>query len=195
MFPTDAADKGPLSSVDAVGVDLQRSRLGEALPTLAAVVRLLSRVDPLVRPDRRQMWERPAAEFTRVRPLAGVDAPVDLQRARLAEALAAVRAAVRTCACVHVEVDAEVAVRVEGPAALGAEEARRLVGVLGALVLQELEGPGKRGRAVHARVQRSRVPRSPPLLHLGLRVWFLGAPPGASGKRVLATQAGHVGDV
>lgn len=192
MLPTDAADERPLSSVDAVGVDLQRSRLGEALPTLAAVVRLLPRVDPLVRPDRRQMWKRPAAEFTSVRPLAGVDAPVDLQRARLAEALAAVRAAVRTCARVHVEVDAEVTVRIEGPAALGAEEARRLVGVLGTLVLQELERPGKGGRAVHARMQRRRVPGSPPLFHLWLCVCFLGAFPGASGKRVLATQAGHV---
>lgn len=168
VFPTDAADKRPLSSVDAVGVDLQRSRLGEALPTLAAVVRLLSRVDPLVRPDSRQMWERPAAEFTSIRPLAGVDAPVDLQRARLAEALAAVRAAVRTCTCVHVEVDAQVTVRVEGPAALRAEEARRLVGVLGTLVLQELERPGKRGRAVHARMQWRCVPGSPPLFHLWL---------------------------
>lgn len=191
MFPTDAADKRPLSSVDAVGVDLQRSGLGEALPTLAAVVRLLSRVDPLVRADGRQMWKRPAAEFTGIRPLAGVDAPVDLQRARLAEALAAVRAAVRTCAGVHVEVDAEVAVRVEGPAALRAEEARWLVGVLGTLVLQELERPGERGRAVHAGMQRRRVPGSPPPFHLWPCVCF-SAFPGASGRRVLATQAGHV---
>lgn len=152
VFPADAADERPLSPVDTVGVDLQRSRLGEALPALVAVVGLLSRVDPLVRPDSRQMWERPAAELTGIRPFAGVNAPVDLQRARLAEALAAVRAGVRPCTRVHVEVDAEVTVRVEGPAAFCAEEARGLVGVLGALVLQQLERPGERGRAVHAGV-------------------------------------------
>lgn len=50
-FPTDTADKRPLSSVDAEGVDLQRSRLGETFPTLAAVVGFLSCVDPLMGPD------------------------------------------------------------------------------------------------------------------------------------------------
>ncbi len=49
----------------------------------------------------------------------------------------------------HIEVDAEVAVRVEGPPTLGAEEAGRFVGVLGALVLQQLGWSRKRGRAVH----------------------------------------------
>lgn len=194
-LPTDAADKRPFSSVDTVGVDLQRSRLGEAFPTLAAVVGLLSRVDPLMRADSRQMRKCPAAEFTRIRPFACVNAPVDLQRPRLAEALAAVWAGVRPGARVHVEVDAEVAVRVKGPAAFCAEEARRLVGVLGTLVLQQLVGPGKRGRAVHARMQRRRVPDSPAFLYVRLRVRFSGTFSATSGKRVLATQAGHVWDV
>lgn len=194
-FPTDAADKRSFSSVDTVGVDLQRPRLGEAFPTLAAVVGLLSCVDPLMCPDSRQMRKCPAAEFTRIRPFACVDAPVDLQRPRLAEALAAVWAGVRPGTRVHVEVDAEVTVRVKGPATLCAEEARRLVGVLGTLVLQQLVGPGKRGRAVHARVQRRRVPDSPPLLCLQLRVGVPGALSGTSGQRVLATQAGHVWDM
>lgn len=69
--------------------------------------------------------------------------PVDLQSPRLAEALPAVGAGVGPGAGVHVEVDAEVAVRVEGPAALRAEEAGRLLGVLGALVLQQLGRPGE----------------------------------------------------
>lgn len=194
-FPTDAADKRPFSSVDTVGVDLQRSRLGEAFPALAAVVGLLSRVDPLVRPDSRQMRKRAAAEVTRVRPFTCVNAPVDLQRPRLAEALAAVWAGVRPGPRVHVEVDAEVAVRVEGPAAFCAEEARRLVGVLGTLVLQQLVGPGKRGRAVHARVQQRRAPDSPPRSCLRLWVCFLGAFSGTSGQRVSAAQAGHVWDM
>lgn len=190
-FPTDAADKGPFSlSVDTVGVDLQRPGLGEAFPALAAVVGLLSRVDPLVRPDSRQVRKRAAAEFAGVRPFARVDAPVDLQRPRLAEALAAVRAGVRPGPRVHVEVDAEVAVRVEGPAAFRAEEARRLVGVFGTLVLEQLVGPGKRGRAVHARVRRHRVPRGRPRL----RVCVSGAFSGTSGQRVSAAQAGHVRD-
>lgn len=194
-FPTDAADKRPFSSVDTVGVDLQRSRLGEALPTLPAVEGLLSRVDPLMRPDSRQMRKCAAAEFTRIRPFARVNAPVDLQRPRLAEALTAVWAGVRPGTRVHVEVDAEVTVRVKGPAAFCAEEARRLVGMLGTLVLQQLVGPGKRGRAVHARMQQRRVPDSPPFFHLPLRVCFLGASSGTSGKRALATRAGHVWDM
>lgn len=194
-FPTDAADKRPFSSVDTVGVDLQRPRLGEAFPALAAVVGLLSRVDPLVRPDRRQVRKRAVAELAGVRPFTCVNAPVDLQRPRLAKALAAVRAGVRPGPRVHVEVDAEVAVRVEGPAAFRAEEARRLVGVLGTLVLQQLVGPGKRGRAVHARVQRRRVPRSPPCSRLQLRVCVLGAFSRTSGQRVSAAQAGHVRDM
>lgn len=194
-FPTDAADKRPFSSVDTVGVDLQRSRLGEAFATLAAVVGLLSRVDPLMCPDSRQVRKCPAAEFTRIRPFACVNAPVDLQRPRLAEALTAVWAGVRPGTRVHVEVDAEVTVRVKGPAAFCAEEARRLVGVLGTLVLQQLVGPGKGGRAVHAGMQLRRVPDSPPLFSLRPRVCVLGAFSGTSGKRVLATQAGHVRDM
>lgn len=193
-LPAEAADEGPLSPVDPVGVDLQRSGLGEAFPTLAAVVGLLPRVDPLVRADGRQVRERPAAEFAGVRPLAGVNAPVDLQRARLAEALAAVGAGVGPGARVHVLVDAEVAVRVERPAAFRAEESRRLVGVLGALVLQQLVGPGEGGRAVHAGVQGRRVPDGPPLLGLGTLVRFPGAFPGAGSDGVLATQAGQVGE-
>lgn len=46
----DAADEGPLPRVDA-GVNLQSSRLGEALPTLTTAVGLLPRVDPLVGSD------------------------------------------------------------------------------------------------------------------------------------------------
>lgn len=121
-LPADAADEGPLPRVDA-GVNLQRPRLGETLPALQAAVGLLARVGPLVRPHARQVREAPAAEAAGVRPLARVDAPVDLERPRLAETLAAVAAAVRPGARVHVEVDAEVAVRVEGAAALGAQEA------------------------------------------------------------------------
>lgn len=56
------------------------------------------------------MWEPPAAVATGVRPLAGVNTPVDLERPRLAEALPAVSAGVGPGTCVHVEVDAQVAV-------------------------------------------------------------------------------------
>lgn len=103
-------------------------------------------------PDPSQVWKPPAAEPAGIRPFSCVDAPVDLQSAGLAETLPAVRAGVGPGAGVHVEVDAEVAVRVEGPAALRAQEARRLVRVLGALVLQQLGRSGERGGAVHAGV-------------------------------------------
>lgn len=132
------------------------------------------------------MGEPPAAEAARVRPLARVDPPVDLQRSRLAEALPAVRAGVGPGAGVHVEVYAQVALRVEGPAALGAEEAGRLVGVLGALVLQQLRRPGERGRAVHAGMQRQQRPAP---LFLLLRVLVL-ADRTTRGEGALAGQAG-----
>lgn len=105
-------------------------------------------------PDPRQVRKPPAAKSTGIWPLARVNAPVDLQGTRLTETLPAVRAGVGPRAGVHIEVDAEVAMRVEGPAALGAEEARRFVGVLGALVLQQLGRPRKRRRAVHAGMER-----------------------------------------
>lgn len=54
----------------------------------------------------------------------------------------------------HIEVDAEVAVRVEGPAALCAEEAGWFLGVLRALVLQQLGRSGKRCGAVHTGMKR-----------------------------------------
>ena len=63
---------------------------------------------------------------------------MDLESSGLAETLPTFGAGVGPGAGVHVQVYAEVAVRVEGPAALCAEEARRFVGVLGALVLQQL---------------------------------------------------------
>lgn len=91
------------------------------------------------------MREPPAAVATGVRPLTGVNTPVDLERPGLAEALSTVSAGVGPGTCVHVEVDTQVAVRVEGPAALCAEEARGFVGVLRALVLQQLRGSGKGG--------------------------------------------------
>ena len=94
----------------------------------------------------------------------------------------------------HVEVDAEVAVRVEGPAALGAEEASRLVGVLGALVLQELRGPGEGGGAMHAGMQR-RAGGGPALVFLLLlRVAVLVTEQlGTGGEGALAGQAGEGG--
>lgn len=101
-------------------------------------------------PDPRQVGKPPAAKSTGIWPFTGVNPPVDLQSPRLAETLPAVGAGVGPGAGVHVEVDAEVAVRVEGPAALCAEETGRFEGVLGALVLQQLGRSGKRGRAVHA---------------------------------------------
>lgn len=150
----DAAYEGPLARVDA-GVNFQSSRLGETLAALQAAVGFLPRVDPLVRSHTRQVREAPAAEPAGVRPLARVDAPVDFERPRLAETFAAVATGVRPGARVHVEVDAQVAVRVEGAAALGAQEARGLVHVLGALVLQQLGRPGERSGAVHAGVRQS----------------------------------------
>lgn len=106
----------------------------------------------LVRPHASQVWEAASTVGTRVRPLACVDAPVDLQRARLAKALAALLAGVRARTRVHVQVDAQVAVRVEGAAALHAQEAASLGGVLSALVLKQLRGSSERGAAMHARV-------------------------------------------
>lgn len=189
-LPADAADEGPLPGVDA-GVNLQGPRLREALPALQAAVGLLPRVGPLVRPHARQVREAPAAEPARVRPLARVDAPVDLERPRLAETLAAVAAGVRPGARVHVEVDAQVAVRVEGAAALGAQEARGLVGVLGALVLQQLGRSGEGGRAVHAGMgQRVFAPVVVLLLLLRLLVLVVEVA-GAHGEGALvAAQAG-----
>lgn len=96
-----------------------------------------------------------------------MDAPVDLERPRLAEALATVRAGVGPRPSVHVQVDAQVAVRVEGSAALHAQEAAGLGGVLGALVLQKLRGASERGAAMHARVLLQ-------LLLLLLRTLLLG---------------------
>lgn len=49
--------------------------------------------------------------------------------------------------------DPEVAVGVEGPATFCTEKPRGLVSVFGALVLQQLGRPGKRGFAVHTGVQ------------------------------------------
>lgn len=67
-------------------------------------------MDPLVCPHARQVREAPATEPAGIRPLARVDAPVDLERPRLAETLAAVAAGVRPGTRVHIEVDAQVAV-------------------------------------------------------------------------------------
>lgn len=93
----------------------------------------------------------------------------------------------------HIEVDAEVAVRVEGPAALGAEEAGWFVGVLGALVLQQLGRSGKGGRAVHAGMQR-RHGRSRPaslLLLLSVRLSVLVVADLSTGREgALARQTG-----
>ena len=191
-FPAEAADKGPLSCVDA-GVDLQSTRLGETFPTLAAAVGFLSRVGPLMGPDPGQVRKPPAAEAAGVRPLSRVNAPVDLQGPGLAETLPAVGAGVGPGAGVHVEVDAEVAVRVEGPAALRAQEARRFVRVLGALVLQQLGRSGERGGAVHAGVQRQHVRPAPLLGLLALSVLLLVvvALLGTGGQRVRAGQAGE----
>lgn len=189
-LPANAANKGPLARVDA-GVNLQGSRLGETLPALQATVRFLPGVDTLVRPHARQVWEAPAAEPAGVRPLARVDAPVNLKRPRLAETLAAVGAGVRPGARVHVEVDAQVAVRVEGAAALGAQEARGLLGVLGALVLQQLGRPGEGSRAVHAGV-RQRV--SAPVVELLRLLVLLVEVAGAHGEGALvAAQARREG--
>lgn len=188
-LPTEAADEGPLSRVDA-GMDLKSSRLGETFPTLATAVGLLSCVGPLVGPDPCQMGKPPAAKSTGIRPFTCVNPPVDLQSPRLAETLPAVRAGVGPGPSVHVEVDAEVAVRVEGPAALGAEEAGRLVGVLRALVLQQLGRPGKSGRAVHARIQRQHGRGRPASLLLLRSVCLSVARLSAGGKGALARQAG-----
>lgn len=191
-FSTEAADKRPLTCVDA-SMDLQGSRLGETFPTLATAVGLLSCVGPLVGPDPCQMGKPPAAEATRVWPLACVNPSVDLQSARLAKALPALGAGVRPGACVHIEVDTEVAVRVEGPAALCAEKARGFVSMLGALVLQQLGGSGERGRAVHARVQRQQIRHRPTSLLLLRSVCLsvLVADLSAGRKGMLARQAGE----
>lgn len=106
----------------------------------------------LVRPYASQVGEATSAEGAGVRPLARVNALVDFECPRLAETLATVGADVGPCTCVHIQVDAQIAVRVEGAAALGTQEAASLGGMLGALVLQQLGGPGKGGRAVHARM-------------------------------------------
>jgi len=170
-----AAGERPLARVHA-RVDLQRPRLGEALPAQATAVRLLPGVGPLVGPDPRQVGKTSAAEGAGVRPLARVDALVDLQRAGLTEALATVGAHVRPRARVHVLVDAQVAVGVEGLAALCAQEAGGLLGVLRALVLQQLGGPLEGCGAVHAGVQELWEHRGPAaLLLLLLRAGLLAA--------------------
>lgn len=152
-FSTETADEGPLSCVYA-SVDLKGSRLGETLPTLATAIGLLSCVGPLVGPDPCQMRKAPATEATGVGPFACVNPSVDLQCTRLAKTLPALGAGVWPGATMHVEMDTEVAVRVEGPAALCAQEAGGFVGVLRALVLQQLGGSGEGGRTVHTVVQR-----------------------------------------
>lgn len=173
-------------------MDLQSSRLGETLPALAAAVGLFSSVGPLVGPDPCEMGEPSAAKSTGVRPFPCVNPPVNLQSPRLAEALTAVRAGVGPGASVHVEVDAEVAVRVEGPAALRAEEAGRFVGMLGALVLQKLGRPGEGGGAVHAGMQRQQGRGRPASLVLLLcsPVLLVMAGLRTGGEGTLAREAG-----
>lgn len=136
-------------------------------------------------PNSRQVREAAPTEGAGVWTLAGVDPSVDLERPRLAEALAAVGAGVRPSTRVHVEVDAQVAVRVERPATLSTQEAARLGGVLGALVLKELGGAGEGGGAVHAGVLRD-----PILLGVALLV---PQELGTSLKRALAGEAGKRG--
>lgn len=105
---------------------------------MAAAVGLLPRVDSLVGPDACQIGEPPIAEAACIRPFTRVGPPVDFQGPRLTEAFPAVGAAVGPSPRVHVEVDAQVAVGVEGPPTLRTKEAVRFVGMLRALVLQQL---------------------------------------------------------
>lgn len=173
-------------------MDFERSGLSETFTAVTAAVRLFPGVRPLVSPHPGQMWESPAAKPTGVRPLSSVNTPVNLQRARLAEALPAVRAGVRPRARVNVQVDAEVTVRVECPAALGAEEPRRFVRVLRALVLQQLGRPGEGSGAIHAGVRRQQGRLAGLLLLLLLRLPLLLVRTRlvASGGRSLTVVAG-----
>jgi len=192
-FLTIAADEGPLSRVDA-RMNLKRPRLGEAFPTLVTAVGLLSCVGPLVGPDPRQMGEPPAAKSTGIWPFPRVNPPVDLQSPRLAKTLPAVGAGVGPGPGVHVEVDAEVAVRVEGPAALRAEEAGGFLGVLSALVLQQLGRSGERCRAVHTGVKGQRGRSRPASVRLlpSVRLSVLVVAHLSAGRKgALAGQAGH----
>lgn len=191
-FTAYAANERPLPCVDP-GVDLQSPRLSETFPTLITAVGLFSCVGPLMGPDPSQMGKPPPTEATGVRPLPCVNPPMNLQSPRLAETLPAVSASVGPGPCVHIEVDAEVTVRVEGPAALGAKEARRFMGMLRALVLQQLGGSSKGGRTVHTGVQGQKSGSRPAsvLLLLGVCLSVLVvADLSASRDGTLARQAG-----